>query len=79
MALYRVREGYVVHLENSKTLSPGTVFEPDQEVLDSQGWKIEPAREAPPVQEKEPEKPETKEVTGAPQDRAMKKEGVKTK
>ncbi len=39
MALYRVREGYVVHLRDQQTLSPGEVFEPGQEVLDSQGWK----------------------------------------
>ncbi len=74
MALYRVREGYVVHLENSKTLSPGAVFEPDQDVLDSQGWKIEPVKEAEPVDEKP--KPVTKDVEAPPQDRMIKKPPV---
>ncbi len=74
MALYRVREGYVVHLENSKTLSPGEIFEPDQEVLDSQGWKIEPVKETEPVAEQS--KPATKEVKEPPQDRMIKKPPV---
>jgi len=75
MALYRVREGYVVHLENSKTLSPGAVFEPNQEVLDNQGWKIEPVKEAEPVPEKP--KPETRDVEAPPRDRMIKKPPVK--
>ena len=74
MALYRVREGYVVHLENSKTLSPGEIFEPDQEVLDSQGWKIEPVKEAEPVAEQP--KAATKDVEASPQDRMVKKPPV---
>jgi hypothetical protein len=75
MTLYRVREGYVVHLGNRQTLSPGTVFEPDQKVLESQGWKIEPVKEVEPVQE-EP-KPVTKDVEAPPQDRMIKKPPVK--
>ena len=75
MALYRVREGYVVYLENSKTLSPGEVFEPDQEVLDSQGWKIEPVKEAEPVAEQP--KTTTKDVEAPPQDRMIKKPPLK--
>jgi hypothetical protein len=75
MALYRVREGYVVHLENSKTLSQGAVFEPDQKVLDSQGWKIEPVKEVEPLPEKP--NPVTKEVEAPPQDRMIKKPPVK--
>lgn len=74
MSLYRVREGYVVHLENGKKLSPGAVFEPAQEVLDSQGWKIEPLKEAEPVAEKP--KPATKDVEAPPQDRMVKKPPV---
>lgn len=74
MALYRVREGYVVHLENSRTLSPGAVFEPDQAVLDSQVWKIEPVKEAEPVAENS--KPTTKTVEAPPQDRMVKKPQV---
>jgi hypothetical protein len=75
MALYRVREGYVVHLENSKTLSPGAIFEPEQAVLESQGWKIEPVKEAETV----PETPNAaaKEVEAPPQDRMIKKPPVK--
>lgn len=75
MALYRVREGYVVHLANSKTLSPGAVFEPDQKVLDSQGWKIEPVKEGGPVEEK-PDAA-TKDVESPPQDRIIRKPPVK--
>ena len=71
MTLYRVREGYVVHLGNRQTLSPGTIFEPDQKVLDSQGWKIEPVKEAGPVPEKP--KPATKDVEAPPQDRMVRK------
>jgi hypothetical protein len=75
MALYRVREGYVVHLENSKTLSPGAVFEPEQAVLESQGWKIEPVMEAEAVTEQP--NPATREVEAPPQDRMIKKPPVK--
>jgi hypothetical protein len=74
MGLYRVREGYVVHLGNSKTLSPGAIFEPGQEVLKGQGWKIEPVKEAEAVAEKQPE---TREVESPPQDRMVKKPPVK--
>jgi hypothetical protein len=75
MGLYRVREGYVVHLGNSKTLSPGAIFEPGQEVLEGQGWKIEPVKEADPVAEHP--QPETREVESPPQDRMVKKPPVK--
>jgi hypothetical protein len=75
MELYRVREGYVVHLGNSKTLSPGALFEPEQEVLDSQGWKIEPVKEAEAVAETP--QPETRKVESSPQDRMVKKSPVK--
>jgi hypothetical protein len=75
MALYQVREGYVVHLENSKTLSPGAVFEPDQKVLDSQGWKIEPVKEVEPVPETT--NPAAREMEAPPQDRMIKKPPVK--
>ncbi len=74
MGLYRVREGYVVHLENSKTLSPGEVFEPSQEVLDSQGWKIEPVKEAESVAEQLMQA--AKDVEAPPQDRMIKKPQV---
>ncbi len=74
MALYRVREGYVVHLENSKTMSPGEVFEPDQEVLENQGWKIEPVKEAEPVAEQT--KQAAKDMEAPPQDRMVKKPQV---
>ncbi len=74
MALYRVREGYVVHLEHGTKLSPGAVFEPDQKVQDSQGWKIEPVKEDQPVEEKP--KPATKDVETPPQDRMIKKPPV---
>ncbi len=70
MTLYQVREGYVVHLGNKQTLSPGTIFEPDQKVLDSQGWKIEPVKEVEP-------KPVTKDVEAPPRDRMIKKPPVK--
>jgi hypothetical protein len=74
MALYQVREGYVVHLENGKKLSPGDVFDPGQEVLDSQGWKIERVKEVEPVAENP--KPATKDVEAPPQDRMIKKPQV---
>lgn len=69
MTLYRVREGYVVHLGNRQTLSPGTIFEPDQKVLESQGWKVEPVQEEP--------KPVTKDVEAPPQDRMIKEPPAK--
>ncbi len=59
----------MVHLGNRQTLSPGTIFEPDQKVLESQGWKIEPVQEEP--------KPVTKYVEAPPQDRMIKKPPVK--
>ncbi len=74
MSLYQVREGYVVHLENGKKLSPGEVFEPSQDVLDSQGWKIEPVREAEAVVEQT--KQVAKDVEAPPQDRMIKKPQV---
>jgi hypothetical protein len=74
MALYSVREGYVVHLENSKTLSPGAIFEPDQEVLGSQGWKIEPVKESEAVAEQTEQA--AKDVETPPQDRMIKKPQV---
>ena len=92
MAAYRVRNGYVVHLPDSKCLEEGEVFEPSPEVLENQGWKVEPVPAAgPPV---EPEKPqeeapvepehkapeaEEKAPKGPPKDRAVKSEGAKTK
>lgn len=75
MALYRVREGYVVHLGNSKILSPGAIFEASQEVLEGQGWKIEPVKEAEVVAEKP--QAETREMESPPQDRMIKKPPVK--
>lgn len=69
MTLYRVRDGYVVHLGNRQTFSPGTIFEPDQKVLESQGWKVEPVQEEA--------KPVTKDVEAPPQDRMIKKPPVK--
>ncbi len=72
MGLYRVREGYVVHLENGRKLSPGEVFELSQEVLESQGWKIEPVKEAEPVVEK----PITRDVEAPPRDRMIRKPQV---
>ncbi len=74
MSLYQVREGYVVHLENGKKLSPGDLFEPGQEVLENQGWKIEPVKEAEPVAEQS--KPAIKAVETPPQDRMIKKPQV---
>ena len=65
----------MVHLENRQTLSPGTIFEPDQKVLESQGWKIEPVKEVEPVQE-EP-KLVTTDVEAPPRDRMIKKPPVK--
>lgn len=75
MASYRVREGYVVHLGVGRILSSGTVFEPDQKVLEGQGWKIEPVKEAEPVPENP--QPATKDVEAPPQDRMIKKPQVK--
>ncbi len=74
MGLYQVREGYVVHLENGKKLSPGEVFEPSQEVLDSQAWKIEPVKEVEAVAEQT--KQAAKDMETPPQDRMIKKPQV---
>ena len=65
----------MVHLGNRQTLSPGTIFEPDQKVLDSQAWKIEPVKEVEPVPV-EP-KPVIKDVEAPPRDRMIKKPPVK--
>ncbi len=75
MGLYQVREGYVVHLENGRKLSPGEVFELSQEVLESQGWKIEPVTEAEAVAE-HTQRP-AKDMEAPPQDRMIKKPQVK--
>ena len=92
MAAFRVRNGYVVHLPDGKCLEEGEVFEPSPEIMDYQGWKVEPVpvekpqAEAEKLQEEAPVEPENKapEVEdkapkGAPKDRAVKSEGTKTK
>ena len=65
----------MVHLGNRQTLSPGTIFEPDRKVLESQGWKVEPVKEIEPVQEET--KPVTRDAEAPPQDRMIKKPTVK--
>ena len=76
MAMHRVRHDYTVHLGPGKTLGPGEVFEPSPEVLEKQGYKLDrlpdPEPETKAEAKAEPEKPEAREVSKAPKDRAVK-------
>ena len=81
----------MVHLPDGKCLEEGEVFEPSPEIMDYQGWKVEPVPVEKPTTE--PEKPQEdavapenkapeaqeKGLKGAPKDRAVKSEAAKTK
>ncbi len=73
---HRVRHDYVVHLGAGRTLGPGEVFEPSPEVLENQGYKLDPL--PAPEQQMKPE-PETREVPKPPKDRAIKPGDATTK
>jgi hypothetical protein len=93
MAKYLVKPGYCLHLPHGCFAHPGEEVELSEDlekkVLEGQGWKVtpmakpakepeQPAPEEPEDSEpKEPKEPEAKEVTGPPQDRAVK--GAATK
>jgi hypothetical protein len=79
---YQVRNGYAVHSPDGKVYEEGEIFEPSEQVLADQSWKIEPVKEEEAPAEDadsklEPE--EAKEVPEPPQDRAIKKNGAQTK
>lgn len=74
MARYRVKSGYCLHLPNQAFRQPGQEVDLaddlEQDVLASQGWKIEPVQA-------EPDKGKTKEVNTPPKDRAIKEAKAK--
>ena len=92
MVKYLVKPGYCLHLPHGCFAHPGEEVELsddlEKKVLEGQGWKVmpvaKPAKE-PKQQTKEPEDsepeepkgPEDREVSGPPQDRAVK--GAATK
>jgi hypothetical protein len=87
MANYLVKPGYCLHLPPGRFVHPGEEVdlngELEQKVLETQGWKIEPAQPEPAAVK--PQKagtapvPETKEVPEPPKDRAVKKDKAQTK
>lgn len=81
MTLYRVRYGYCLHLPHQAFAHAGEEVELsgglEQEVLESQGWKIEPVSAEPDRGKTTDSGPEPKKVTEPPQDRAVKEPKVK--
>jgi hypothetical protein len=74
VAKYRVKPGYCLHLPHQGFAQSGEEVDLagglEQEVLASQGWKIEPVQA-------EPDKGKGKEVNEPPKDRAVKEAKAK--
>ena len=82
MGKYLVTPGYCLHLPHGCFAHPGEEVELsgdlEKDVLRGQGWKVMPmAKPAKEPKQPEPKGPEDREVTGPPQDRAVK--GAATK
>ena len=88
MAKYLVKPGYCLHMPHGCFAHPGEEVDLsgdlEKDILEGQGWKVMPLakpakgpKEQEDSQPKEPKGPEDREVTGPPQDRAVK--GAATK
>jgi hypothetical protein len=69
MAKYKVKPGYCLHLPHARFGHPG-----EMEVLQNQGWKVEPVADEIPLPE-----PEKKAPKGPPKDRAVKPTEAETR
>jgi hypothetical protein len=87
MAKYKVKPGYCLHLPHQNFAQAGEEVdlngELEQKVLETQGWKIEPAQPEPAAVKAQEAgavpAPEAKEVPEPPKDRAVKKDEAQTK
>lgn len=81
MAKYLVKPGYCLHLPHGRFAQAGEEVdlggEMEKEVLEGQGWKVEPVDADAGKGKPKDTPPEAKEVTEPPQDRAVKE--AKTK
>jgi hypothetical protein len=81
MARYRVRSGYCLHLPHQAFAQAGEEVELsgdlEKEILESQGWKIDPVNAGIDTGKPKDTGPEEKEVTEPPQDRAVKEAKAK--
>jgi hypothetical protein len=82
MTVYRVKPGYCLHLPHGRFAHPGEEVdlsgELEQKVLETQGWKVESVQPEPAAVKAAPV-PETKEIAGPPNNRAVKKDQAQTK
>ncbi|MBM4286902.1 MAG: hypothetical protein FJ135_01920 [Deltaproteobacteria bacterium] len=86
MAKYRVKPGYCLHLPHQNFVQAGEEAdlngELEKEILESQGWKIEPVNGEQPNKANGPDpapSPEAREVPEPPKDRAVKKDEAQAK
>jgi hypothetical protein len=81
MARYRVKPGYCLHLPHQAFAQAGEEVELtsdlEQEIMASQGWKIDPVNADGDKGKPKDTGPEEKEVTEPPQDRAIKETKAK--
>jgi len=81
MARYRVKPGYCLHLPHQAFAQAGEEVEltgeVEREILESQGWKIDPVNVGTDTGKPKDTGPEEKEVTEPPQDRAIKEAKAK--
>jgi hypothetical protein len=78
MAKYKVKPGYCLHLPHARFGHPGDMVDLsgdlEMEVLQNQGWKVEPAAEETSLPE-----PEKKAPKGPPKDQAVKPAEAETR
>jgi hypothetical protein len=85
MAIYRVKPGYCLHLPHGRFAHHGEEVdlsgELEQKVLRTQGWKVESVQPEPAAVKPQgaAPAPETKEIAGPPNNRAVKKDEAQTK
>jgi hypothetical protein len=83
MAKYRVKPGYCLHLPHQVFVQAGEEVDLggdlEKEILESQGWKIDPVNAGIDTGKPKDNGPEEKEVSEPPQDRAIKPKEVLTK
>ncbi|MBM4287556.1 MAG: hypothetical protein FJ135_05315 [Deltaproteobacteria bacterium] len=81
MARYRVRPGYCLHLPHQAFAQAGEEVELsgelEKEIIESQGWKIDPVNAGIDPGKPKDTRPDEKEVTEPPQDRAIKEAKAK--
>jgi hypothetical protein len=81
MARYRVKPGYCLHLPHQAYAQAGEEVELsgdlEKEIIESQGWKIDPVSAGTDTGKPKDTGPDEKEVTEPPQDRAIKEAKAK--